>query len=560
MGTAAPQSGAAPGTLGSVRVAIKPWGMGLACVLAAIGAGSPAAHASTTQESIFMDDNQLLYRGDDVADRTLRELKSLGVDRVRVSVPWASFTPGRENGIRPAGFRDATDVAQYEAATFDNWDHLVRVARKEGIAVLFNVTGPAPRWAAGRLNGRYVGGRFRPNAAAFGEFVRMLGKRYGGNHSDENQGRAALPRVDAWSIWNEPNQAGHLQPQWVRTKRKRWVPAAPRIYRDLVRAAGAGLNATGHASDTILIGETAPIGQHGKGTKRSIRPVPFLASLFCIRHSTLRPLWGRAARDVGCDFHRRGALPGSGFAHHPYGVVSAPDRPDPNPLNVRLADSPRLTRLLDGAAASKRLRRGMPIWYTEFGYQTNPPDPTARGIGLDLQALWIAQAERMSWADPRIMGLTQFLLRDDDPWEQFPEGNPARWRTYQSGIRFADGRPKPAYDAYRLPLVGPAQAPAGRPLRLWGMVRPGQAGQQIRLQFAPDGCWSFADVGAPFTVGDPRGYFEVDVNPTGSGTYRFTWPPATAAAQPTLADRLAGRRPAPPSVFNSVPVAVRLAG
>jgi hypothetical protein len=528
--------------------------------LVAVAACAPAAHASAAQESIFMDDNQLLYRGDDVSDRTLRELKALGVDRVRVSVPWASFTPGRDAGIRPASFRDASDPAQYEPAAFDNWDHLLRVARQEGIAVLFNVTGPAPRWAAGRLNGRYVGGLFRPKPAAFGEFVRMLGARYDGNHDDENQGRGRLPRVEAWSIWNEPNQAGHLQPQWVRTKRKRWIPAAPRIYRDLLRAAGAALKATGHGSDTVLIGETAPMGTHGRGTKRSMRPVPFLASLFCIRHSTLRPLWGRAARDVGCDYHRKGALLASGFAHHPYGVVSAPDRSDPNPLNIRLADGARLARLLDAAAAARRLRGRLPYWYTEFGYQTNPPDPTPRGIGLDQQATWLAQAERMTWADPRVAGLTQFLLRDDVPWDQFPEGDARRWRTYQSGIAFSDGRPKPAYDAYRLPFVGPGQVPGGQTVRLWGMVRPGQVGQQVRLQFAPEGTTNYADVGQPYTVADPRGYFEVDVTPSASGSYRFTWTAPGRAADPSLTDRLTGRRTAGPPVYNSLPVAVRVGG
>jgi hypothetical protein len=292
-----------------------------------------------------------------------------------------------------------------------------------------------------------------------------------------------------------------------------------------------------------------------------MRPVPFLAALFCIRHSNLRPLWGRAARDVGCDYHRRGALLASGFAHHPYGVVSAPDRPDPNPLNVRLVDGARLARLLDGAAAGKRLRRGLPLWYTEFGYQTNPPDPTPRGVGLDQHAAWLVHAERITWADGRVAALTQFLLRDDDPWEQFPEGDARRWRTYQSGIEFSDGRPKPAYDAYRLPFTGPTQAAGGQPMRMWGMVRPGDAGQQVRLQFAPEGSPNFADVGDPFTVSDPRGYFEVDVTPTGSGTYRFTWaPPRQQAKNPSLVDKISGRRPPGPAVFASAPVAVRLGG
>ena len=262
-------------------------------------------------------------------------------------------------------------------------------------------------------------------------------------------------------------------------------------------------------------------------------------------------------RDVGCDYAKRGRLPGNGLAHHPYGVIAAPDRPDPNANNVRLVDGARLARLIDAPGARKRIARGLPFWWTEFGYQTNPPDPTPRGIPLDLQASWLAQAERIAWADSRVAGLTQFLLRDDDPSDRFAEGDPQRWRTYQTGIEFADGSPKPAFEAYRLPLVGPAQAPAGKPVRLWGMVRPGSPGQQVRVQFAPDG-GSFGDVGEPITISDPRGYFEVDVNHAGPGAYRFTWvAPGTAGTNPNFLERIGGKRPTGPTPHNSVAVAVR---
>ena len=40
-----------------------------------------------------MDDNLLLYRGDDVATTTLKELKALGVDRVRVNLIWKAIAP-----------------------------------------------------------------------------------------------------------------------------------------------------------------------------------------------------------------------------------------------------------------------------------------------------------------------------------------------------------------------------------------------------------------------------------------------------------------------------------
>ena len=52
-----------------------------------------AAVASPSQQSIVMDDNLLLYRGEKVATATVAELKSLGVDRVRVNVLWKAIAP-----------------------------------------------------------------------------------------------------------------------------------------------------------------------------------------------------------------------------------------------------------------------------------------------------------------------------------------------------------------------------------------------------------------------------------------------------------------------------------
>jgi hypothetical protein len=524
--------------------------------LVALGVGATSARASGTQQSMFMDDNRLLYRGDDVSDRTLNELKALGVDRIRVSVPWRLIAPAPDSATRPASLGDAADMSQYDPRAFNNHDHLLRVARQLGIEVLVTIGGPAPLWAGQRRNGKVVNAQYKPSPAAFRKFVEMIGRRYDGHHEDEDQGRGPLPRITAWSIWNEPNQAGHLQPQWRRTPRGRWLPEAPRVYRGLYRAGVTGLRASGHGEDIVLLGETAPIGLSGRGQKKSMRPVQFLAALFCIDPGTLRRLPKRAARDLGCDFARHGRLFATGFAHHPYSVVAAPTQADPNPLNITMADRDRLTRLLDAAASVRRLSAQLPLWWTENGWQTNPPDTTERGIPLDRQAQYIAQAERQSWADPRVVGLTQFLLRDDDPRTQYPAGDRRYWSTYQTGLEFADGRPKPAYDAYRLPFVGPGSAPAGAPMTLWGMVRPGAPGQTVRLQFAPEGSASFSDVGDPITIQDAYGYFQVQVTPTQSGMWRFTWSPSGPPPKPSFLDELAGRKPAPASVYASVPAAV----
>ena len=475
------------------------------------------AHASGTQESIFQDDDRLLHAAPKDADATLQELRELGVDRIRLSVIWRNFAPGRDARSRP-GF-DAANPAAYPAGEFDPLDHVLRVARRLGIEVLLNVRGDAPDWATPRPPKRLAGRRaYLPSTAAFHEFVAMLGRRYDGSYADENQGRNALPRVGAWSIWNEPNWSGHLQPQTVRDRKRRLRAISPLHYRKLYRSALHALRDTGHGGDIILMGETAPIGNDKPGELSHIRPVQFLRALFCLDGNN-RPLPKRRALREGCDFHRRGAMHATGYAHHPYSVVSPPGQPSANPGYITLADADRLKAILDAAAAAGRIPKDLPIWYTEFGYQTAPPDPF-RGISLEQQAQWLVDAEQLSSADPRVAALTQFLLRDDEPRTLFPDGDRRRWATYQTGIQFDDGRPKPSYAAYRLPLRATPQADGT--VALWGMVRPGGGQERIRIEFRAADESEWRSLGER-TINQPRGYWSETITPPGPGFYRFEW-------------------------------------
>src|SRR3954467_14919934 len=135
-------------------------------VLAALLAAAPA-HASINQLSMFMDDNRLLYRGPAVTERTLDELQSLGVDAVRVSVPWRAIAPGHRSARKPASLRDERDPSGYHPAAFANLDRVLRGARRRGMDVLFNVTGGAPLWATGRRRGHHVSLQYKPDAHAY---------------------------------------------------------------------------------------------------------------------------------------------------------------------------------------------------------------------------------------------------------------------------------------------------------------------------------------------------------------------------------------------------------
>ena len=438
-----------------------------------------------------MDDNRLLYRGNAVTDATLDELRDLGVDRVRVSLHWRAVAREHRSARRPK------PAARYDVATLHAIEHVLRAGRARGIDVLVNVTGGAPLWATGRRNRRPVSLQYRPDVNEFRRFVRLLGRHFNGRRA---------PEVDAWSIWNEPNQGALLQPQWEGGKL-----TSPGIYRSLVRAALAGLRDADQEDDIVLLGETAPKGSDARTATSAVRPGPFLRDLFCL-DADLLPL-------EGCDWGDRFEV--TGFAHHPYSIVSPPETPHPNPDDMTLADRDRLTRLLDAAASQGRIPPELPLWYTEYGYQTMPPDPY-RGVSLADQAAWLVRAERMTFLDERVAAHTQFLMLDDVPRDR-PDRS--RWGTYQSGLRFADGRKKPAWHAYRLGLDAPNRVRLGESLRLWGFVRgaPNGVSQRVQVEFAVPGTDLFVPIGDPLAVYDDRGYFETPVLFPRSGAYRLRW-------------------------------------
>ena len=465
--------------------------------LASVLALAAPAAAGQRQESVFQDDNLLMYRGDRVSDRTFDELRDIGVDRVRLSVPWRALAPNFRSTRKPRRLR-------YREADFHPWDHALRAARARGIGVLMNVTGGAPMWATAKRRGRHASRQYKPSPREFAAFMEVLGRRWDGDRH---------PRVTTWSIWNEPNYGAFLQPQWENGR-----PVAPHLYRGLVRAGLRGLRAAGHDNDVVLLGETSPVGVAQRGSTTPMRPAQFLRETLCLDRDLLpisRP---------DCRFDDGGGrLEVAGYAHHPYPIVSPPDEGAAHVDDIKLADTVRLTQILDAAAGQGRVPPELPLWYTEFGYQT-PPDPV-RGIPLDTHAAWLARAEHLTFLEPRVVAMTQFQMRDDPPRTFLRRSHPSYWGTYQAGLRFADGRAKPAYDAYRLALDAPVRVARGQRVRLWGFVRAGRNGdaQRVQLEFRAPGTDRFVAAGAPVDVHDARGYFEADAPVQATGFWRYAW-------------------------------------
>jgi hypothetical protein len=500
----------------------------LALAAGVLSLASPA-RANHAQVSLMMDDDLLVYNTDAVRAFALDFMKRLGVDGVRVTVSW-QFVAG-DSARRPARLRGAraADPRRYRADIWARFDALVREAQARGMLVLFNVTGPGPRWAHGKApySHRFDQAAWKPNAAAFQEFVTAVGRRYTGAYHD--LAHNVIPRASLWSIWNEPNQPASLAPQldWSPLLRRE-IPVAPILYRELYYVATAALRATGHGSDTILMGETAPLGGIVNTPRVHLWPKLFLRELFCVGPSG-RPYTGIAGRARRCDELRRGGpFLISAFAHHPYSQRNPPEQRDSNRDSINTANVGDLPGLLDQlASATHLIPGGLPVWLTEAAWETLPPDPV-NGVPLRSQADYINRAQRMAYDQPRVVAETQFILRDVLPRAQF-RGQRRKlaqyWSTWQSGLLFANGRPKPSLTAYAVPFdvqVGQPTPDGGQDLRIWGQLRflPHGTPGTVQLEFRYAGSSRWYAAGDPIQVTDPFGFYELHVNASAPGVWR----------------------------------------
>jgi hypothetical protein len=142
----------------------------------------------------------------------------------------------------------------------------------------------------------------------------------------------------------------------------------------------------------------------------------------------------------------------------------------------------------------------MPIWSTEFGFQSSPPDRFASKLSripgfLGESELWLSLRNR------RVASYSQYTMTDTPL-----RGGGDVFGTWQGGLRFADGRPKrDVYDAFRLPIFVRQLGPSAVEVR--GAARPGGAGSVVQVQQRRGSRGGFADLGGPITVSNSQGYF-----------------------------------------------------
>lgn len=489
----------------------------LALLLAGSGAGS------RTVETTIQDDALMLHRPEQQVREYARQMHDLGADRVRITASWSALAPSPRARRKPRGGFDPERSKTYPEAGWLRLDRAVRAVSAAGLQVQLDIAFWAPRWAVAKRGRQRDRQRYIPDAHEFGRFAKAVARRYSG-HSDDPRRQRDLPAVRMYTTWNEPNHSSFLSPQWKRDGKGGFRAFSPHVYRPMHDAAYDAIKAVSR-ENRVLVGGTASIGSAERG-KGHVPPLEFLRTMACVDEH-LRPLAVRECRGAG-------PIRADGYAHHPYSLDTSPAASAPNPDDAPIADTDRLVALIDRLHEAGRVNEQWPVYLTEYGYETRPPDPYARHTPA-AQAKYLGWATYLAHANPRTQMFAQFLLRDiDDSESGFPESSRRRWRDWQTGLLYANGRPKPAAQAFKIPLHAQlATDPQGNPaLLLFGGVRPGHGFRVVRVERreGPDGPWApVATVGRHCdqqsgefgTEGD--GFFTRLAPWQGPGTYRLGW-------------------------------------
>jgi hypothetical protein len=278
---------------------------------------------------------------------------------------------------------------------------MLRGLRRYGLTPVLTLVG-TPRWANGGRAPNFA----PPHPRDFHRFAIAAARRY--------------PWVRYWLIWNEPNKRIWLRPTRAAIYVQHLLnPGYEAIHAVLPHARVGG-------------GVTAPRGGLG-----GVSPVVWVH--------------GMAAAHAELD----------AYAHHPY-----PSSPGETPSSggckncpsITMATLPKLLILVRRAFGPK------PIWLTEYGYQTNPPDMFL-GVPPKRQATMLSLAAMRAWRLPRVTMLIQYLYRDEVALSRF-----------QTGLLFANSHPKPSLQGFKLPFAEMRRV--GFQTVLWGQIRGGRPGRK----------------------------------------------------------------------------------
>jgi hypothetical protein len=356
----------------------------IAAAVTASALAANGARASTLRPVLvgFEDEPSFIWASNRI-DRLATAGES-GANVIRVIANWATIAPKQpSNASSPA-----------DPAYRFNWlDDLVWQAQHRGMRVLLTIWGTPP-WASSTHKPNAA-----PQPATLGAFCGALAARYSGRYVVPD---GTLAPVTLFSVWNEPNLAQFLSPQYIGKK-----DASPRLYANMFRACEGAIKRA-NSSALVAAGETSPRGtDHPRGGIQQ-------------SHSP-----GRFAQLVAA---QRPVIHFDAWAHHPYGTgftgrATVPFRWP----NVGVSDLKRL----EGHLSEWFHRKTVPIWITEFAYQTRPG-----ALTLSQQASYLRAAFLKAVSVQQVQMFIWFVF-EDTPGQ-----------LWQSGLYTANNTPKPALSAW----------------------------------------------------------------------------------------------------------------
>jgi hypothetical protein len=398
-----------------------------------------------------------MWNYSDPADNAteLQRMSDTGARYVPIRIEWSSIAPG--GSTQPAGFnpRDPADPNYNWSST----DDLVKAIAGAGLKPIVIVSS-APLWAEPAGASSFETGTYKPSPNMLADFLTAAATRYSGSFDD-------LPRVQYWSVWNEPNLGTFLNPQKVKGK-----PYAATWYRNMLNKGADALHAV-YANNVVIAGETAPFGS----TSRSTKPITFMEQVLCISEKksvdkkTKQPIYTYKS---GC----RKKTKFDAWSHHPY-TQGGPTTQAGVHGDASLGDMNTMRLVLNAAIKAHHVvaSRQVRLLVTEFSWDSKPPDPKAVPIAMETR--WVSQMLYQMWSSG--VSIVNWFLLDDQPFATSP------WQSglyYYSPKGISSDKPKPVLRAFRFPFVAlkttvKKKTTVLTTMLLWGRTPTGKAASVV---------------------------------------------------------------------------------
>lgn len=365
-----------------------------------------------------------------------------GVQVVRANFGW------NEIAVNCAG-RSVAELGNPDNGCY-NWavlDSLVNLANQRGIKVLLS-TSRVPTWVQPQSDPSqpYDMGasqaQFNKTVATYAAFLKAAGTRY--------KAGSQYGSIPYWTVWNEPNSNTFFKP----------APNAAR-YAQLYAAAAVALK-TANPGALVAPGPTGP--------KSTIKPGTFIPAFqanvvkFLPRANPKRYI--------------------NAWAHNPYPQLGkAPTAKDGLKFpSITMSNIGDLLTTLD----KKPITKGLPVWGTEFGYETKPEE-TRAGLSVSYaqQAQYLAEGFHKLDATKRFtIGIWYGLVDNKINNAQDMIGD------WQSGTITAAGTTKPSFWMFQRMISAPTgMVRKGMTVPVWGRSNVSPNTGQLVYRTSAAGKW-----------------------------------------------------------------------